>query len=134
MLQQTEIGTESIKVTSIFAQAIYVADLEQSLRFYCDLLGFTKSNSMGESGSFLALGENSRAVYLEGGHPATEPDSNRSAVSFMMCVPDVKAAFEALKSSGVQMVQSDPVDMGEGAFWFQFFDPSGNLLEIVSAP
>ena len=83
-------------------------------------------------GSFLHVGESKRAIYLEGGFPKHKPDSKISAVSFMMMVDDAPSAFAELKRHGVQIVQERPYDMGNGSFWFQFFDPSGNLLEMVS--
>jgi hypothetical protein len=31
----------------------------------------------------------------------------------------------------VKIAQNEPMDMGQGDFWFQFYDPSGNILEVL---
>ncbi len=134
MIQHETLTRHPLIVEGIFAQAIYVADFERSKAFYSETLGMKVTGSEGASGCFLGIGANPQAIYLEGGHPDKTPDPTRSSVSFMMRVADARNAFDDLQERGVQIVQQTAVDMGSGSYWFQFFDPSGNLLEIVSMP
>jgi predicted enzyme related to lactoylglutathione lyase len=124
--------SQPVKVLGIFSQAIYVDDFEKSKTFYSELFGLAITSAEGSCGCFLGVGENPQAIYLEGGHPQKQTDAAGSNVSFMMRVADARTAFNDLKGSGVRVVQPEPVHMGGGAYWFQFFDPSGNLLEMVS--
>ena len=39
--------------------------------------------------------------------------------------------FEKLKEAGVKIVQAEPMKMQEGSFWFQCYDPSGNMIEFL---
>ena len=42
-------------------------------------------------------------------------------------------AYDELKDAGVTFVHDKPQDLGGGNFWFRFYDPAGNILEIVSS-
>jgi len=122
----------NIRLNRVFAQAIYVDDIEVAKEFYTKVLGMTICQVEGAKSCFLGIGNNPQAIYLEGGHPPRVPDVNGACVSFMLCVENPEEAFEELSRRGVITLQNKPMEMGGGSLWFQFIDPSGNMIEMVS--
>lgn len=123
-----------IKLTSV-----HVDDLDKALRFYTDVLGFSKKSDF-TNGSFrwltvtsaeepdgtelqLALNENSAArAYQQSLFEAGQP-----AVNFF--TDDVKADYERIKGEGVEFAMA-PTDT-PGATIVQLSDTCGNLVQIT---
>jgi catechol 2,3-dioxygenase-like lactoylglutathione lyase family enzyme len=134
---------------------ICVADLERSLRFYRDLLGFTAEHDLevaGEPTDTLLRLQNTRlqAVYLtrdgvriELLHFASPPAPPRRArvmnepglthLSFR--VADLQAAVRELRAAGERVLDETVLDFPafESAACF-IVDPDGQLIELVQAP
>jgi catechol 2,3-dioxygenase-like lactoylglutathione lyase family enzyme len=134
---------------------ICVADLERSLRFYRDLLGFTAEHDLevaGEATDTLLRLRDTRlqAVYLtrdgvriELLHFASPPAPPRRArvmnepglthLSFR--VADLQAAVRALRAAGERVLEETVLDFPafQSAACF-VVDPDGQLIELVQAP
>jgi predicted enzyme related to lactoylglutathione lyase len=109
---------------------VYVDDFETSYKFYNEVLGLEKEYDMGKLACFFKLGADS-GLYLQGGNKKNTIDDKTMRTAFTLNVPSASAMFEKLKAAGVKFVQKEPMDMGQENFWFQFYDPSGNILEIL---
>ena len=112
---------------------IYVDDFKVAVDFYSHVLGLEKSEDCGDNACFFLLSENPQAIYLEGGCRRVEHSPDSTGISFMLVVDDAVEAYEELKEMGVTFIHDKPQEMGEGNYWFRFYDPAGNILEIVSS-
>jgi len=117
-------------VTGISFVSVYVADYQPAYVFYADLLGLEKQYDMGGNACFFKLG-GEWGLYLEGGNTAQETTPKSARSSFTLSVPSAGALFGKLRAAGVKMVQTEPMDMSQGDFWFQFHDPAGNIIEAL---
>ena len=138
--------------------SVTVSDMERSLAFYCDLLGLKtveRHRLEGETISKMAGKPDviMEVVRLEA--PETPgvmldlqqyvtPEGKVSDAQlgdvahahFCFGVPDVWAAYQALKTKGVEFV-SEPVhfDLEWGIVYVVFFkDPDGFILELMQVP
>ena len=121
---------EQTTIVGVAFVSVYVDDFQTAYRFYSELLGLEKMYDMGENACFFKLGGD-WGLYLEGGHPAQELPLKSSRSTFTLSVPSAGAMYRKLRDAGVRMVQEKPTDMGQGDFWFQIYDPSGNILEVL---
>ena len=110
--------------------SVYVDDFETSYKFYNEVLRLEKEYDMGKLACFFKLGADS-GLYLQGGNKKNTIDDKTMRTAFTLNVTSANAMFEKLKEAGVKFVQNAPMDMGQENFWFQFYDPSGNILEIL---
>jgi len=106
---------------------IFVSDLERSLAFYCDVLGFEN------------LGEDRGAVHLKGaGHaflllPFASADASppkygaRPSVSFDLEVSDIEKAYAYFRDAKVAFERN----LEPGGDHFFVRDPDGTVIEIV---
>lgn len=121
------------------ATMICVADLERSLSFYRDRLGF----QVRESAEHIALIERDGVfLYLFLESPPTKdkpgiwmkPPADPSLGSVILCfrVDDPRAAYEALTGAGVSFLT--PPMPAPGGGWRCFAqDPDGYVLELEEA-
>jgi predicted enzyme related to lactoylglutathione lyase len=117
-------------VTGIAFASVYVDDFEKAYAFYSETIGLEKQYDMGVNACFFKVGAES-GLYVEGGnHPLPiNPKSVRSA--FTLQVGSTSAFYHRLREAGVKIVQTGPTDMGGEMFWFQFYDPAGNIVEAL---
>ncbi len=128
-------------IRDILGVAIYVDDFAEAYDFYAHTLGLERSSEAGnaaDDGSspnacFFRIADNPQAVYLEGGHTRHEQDADSNGLSFMLMVDSAHAAHARLTEAGVKFIHDAPQDLGGGNYWFRFYDPAGNILEIVSS-
>lgn len=120
-------------IRDIMSVCIYVDDFQRAYDFYAHTLGLERSQEMGENGCFFRLNDNDVAIYLEGGHTQKTRGVDDASLSFMLTVNSAMQAYDELKDAGVTFVHDKPQDLGGGNFWFRFYDPAGNILEIVSS-
>jgi glyoxylase I family protein len=134
---------------------ICVTDLERSLRFYRDLLGFRYEHELHVEGEpadrLLGLaGVDLRAVYLSRdgvriellafASPPGPPPSSRvmnapglTHLSFR--VADVEATLAALRAAGARVLDDTLIRMpARGAVACFVTDPDGQLIELVQSP
>lgn len=136
---------------------VCVSDLERSIRFYCDVLGFVRSATMADvhvegepSDSLLGLRDvKLHAVYLERDgfrlellhydrpkSPSRAPERTMNDLGFThlsVKVPDVKVALEKLEALGVEIDRSTVIEMGGLTVAAFVRDPDGLGIELVIA-
>ena len=134
---------------------VCVSDLERSIRLYCDVPGFVRSETSahvhveGEpSDSLLKLRDvKLHAVYLERDgfrlellhydrpkSPARAPQRTMNDLGFThlsVKVPDVKAALEKLEALGVEIDRSTVIEMSGFTVAAFVRDPDGLGIELV---
>lgn len=133
-----------------------VADIDRSLRFYCDRLGFRRLSELHLAGepaaTLLGLADvDLRAVYLErdglrlellqylqpGNLPATVPRAmNQLGLSHLSFrVDDLTSLVVELRAAGSRVVESSYIDIPVvGAAAVFVLDPDGNRIELVQSP
>ncbi len=117
------------KVKSINFASIYVDDYQKAFAFYQKHFGYKVKYPMGEHASWGKAGE--AAIYIEGGNKPADLTEKTVRASVVFNVTSASKFFNQLKLDGVSLIQAEPQNMGADDFWFQFRDPSGNILEIL---
>jgi len=110
-----------------------VSDLERSVRFYTDVLGFEVTQRMGDSAAFLSTDGYHHHVGLNTWHSRGGPPSPRGAaglyhVAFLY--PDrraLAAAYRRLLAHGVQLDGAADHGVSEALY---LHDPDGNGIEL----
>lgn len=121
-------ATVPAQVRGIAVVMIHVIDLERSVRFYKEVLGFGDAEQMLEPGVTLQAGD--LMIYLAAGRSVMQRDDHRSPeISLCMVVRGVRAASDRLREAGVTMV-GEYDQTSEQFASVQFEDPDGNLLQI----
>ena len=134
---------------------ICVADLERSLRFYRDLLGFTVEHELAVEGeptdTLLRLrGTNLRALYLTrdgvriellhfasppAPPPRERPMNEHGLTHLSFRVADLDAMVAGLQAAGVRVLEETVLRFPEFQSAACFIvDPDGQLIELVQAP
>lgn len=118
------------KVKGIAFASVYADDYETAYRFYSEVLGLEKQYDMGSAACFFKLGDDT-GLYLQGGNrrASFEKDTMRSA--FVFAVVSASATWARLEQAGVRFIHDQPMNMGGDNYWFQFYDPTGNILEAL---
>ena len=125
----------------IVLTSVMVDDQEKALRFYTEVLGFTKKMDipMGEARWLTVVSPDD----VDGVELLLEPDSHPAAGPFKralvedgipftsFAVDDVPAEFDRLRALGVHFTQ-EPVSMGS-VTTAVLDDTCGNLIQIASA-
>jgi glyoxylase I family protein len=107
---------------------IFVPDLVEAKRFYCDVLGFPLKSESGNRLDFEHEGCGFIAFKCEKDAPAE--DYSRVARSvFVFEVPSVDAAMNDLRAKGVRFLHEQPAG-NEFSRYAAFVDPFGNVHEI----
>ena len=135
---------------------ICVTDLDRSIRFYRDLLGFRFRSELqvrGEpSDTLLQLRDvDLHAVYLERdgtrlellyyaapvavGDGGARPMNGRGLTHLSLRVDSVRDTLETLRAAGVRVLDETRIDVPDfGAAAIFVADPDGTLIELVQAP
>jgi glyoxylase I family protein len=134
---------------------ICVADLEKSLRFYRDLLGFGFRSDLhldGEPGQTLLRlpGAKLHAVYLErdgtrlellafaapsiegGGEPRTM--NQRGLTHLSLRVDDLDDTLATMRAEGIRVLDESEIRPGGNTAAIFVCDPDGTLIELVQSP
>ncbi|MEU1214505.1 VOC family protein [Streptomyces sp. NPDC005791] len=123
----------------IHLSSVFVDDQEKALRFYTEVLGFTKKTEvpLGEDRWLTVVSpedpDGTELLLEPDGHPAVKPyktalvNDGIPATSF--AVDDVTAEFDRLRGLGVRFTQ-DPLTMGP-VTTAVLDDTCGNLIQIV---
>ena len=126
---------------------IYVRDVDRSVAFYRDLLGFEVRMDVGYEGMrWITVGppgQPDTAIVLS--PPAVDPaitDDERRMIQEMMAkgtyatvvlqTDDIDGLFERLQASDAEVIQ-EPVDQPYGVRDCAFRDPAGNHVRINQA-
>ncbi len=113
---------------------IKCADIEKSLAFYCDLLGFEiqeKLEIMGKT--FYFVGNESTSIEMEAGNPGdTQIDprfqTGQNHLSFL--VDDVQAMVDRLKDKGVPILL-EPFPSRPDRLTSFIEDPDGVFIQMI---
>ncbi|MFE0693676.1 VOC family protein [Streptomyces sp. NPDC059173] len=126
-----------INLTSVF-----VDDQEKALRFYTDVLGFTKKHDvpLGGEDRWLTVvspedPDGTELLLEPDKHPAVKPYTTALAEDGIpataFAVDDVRAEFDRLSELGVRFTQ-EPTEMGP-VTTAVLDDTCGNLIQIVQS-
>ena len=85
---------------------------------------------MGSAACFFKLPDNT-GLYLQGKNKAASYSEDTMRAAFVLSVESAGATCERLKAAGVRFIQNEPRHMGGEQYWFQFYDPAGNILEVL---
>jgi predicted enzyme related to lactoylglutathione lyase len=110
---------------------IYVDRFDDAFTFYNEVLGLEKSFDVDEVSCFFTVGGNQYGMLLRGGVQKGKSKPESSHTSFVMMVDSASKMHQKLRLNGTKPVHDEPLDMGEGDYWFQFPDPAGNVLEVL---
>ena len=117
-------------ITAI-APFFIVSDLEKSVTFYCDGLGFDLLFSAPHAGSFFAIVQRDAAIlHLKVVEAAPLPNPVRDAEArfdAFVTVPDPDALAAEFEARGVAF-QAPLRDTEEGLRGFELADPDGHVL------
>ncbi len=110
-----------------------VSDLERSIAFYSDILGFKLHQRIGKGGAFLGAGGYHHHVGLNtvrslGGTPPPEGHTGLHHVAFLY--PNRKSLAAATKrvvEAGIALVHKADHGVSEAVY---FHDPDNNLIEL----
>lgn len=120
----------STKIKSISMGNVYAADFKSSFEFYNGILELDNFIPMGDMACYFKLSEG-QGIYLCGGNKKTTYEYESERTTFTLDVESVFELHKKLKDHGVKIVQEVPLEMGENIFWFQCYDPSGNIVEFL---
>lgn len=134
-----------IRIIDVAHVMFNVTDLERSLKFYRDLLGFKVSGQYEGGVVWLNMGQ-----YREGHNlafhdiglykvPNPAPENARKVVglnhaAFRLRTPEeVDQAAEVLKAHGVKILKGPLTHKEDNDRYLYFEDPDGNVLELVAS-
>ncbi len=120
----------------IFKSNVYVRDLDRSLPFYVDQLGFTVlADARLEFGRWVAVAPPDGSAILAIVAPRRGTENYRligrhTNVSFI--AEDINATYELWRSRGVRFLQPPQPQFWGGTF-ATFADPDNNVFELISS-
>jgi len=118
------------KVKGLAFASVYVDDFERACEFYEKVLGLEKEYDMGSAACFFRLPDNT-GLYLQGKNKAVTYGEDAMRSAFVFSVDSASATYDRLKAAGVRFIHAEPRHMGGEQYWFQFYDPAGNILEAL---
>ncbi len=120
----------STAITGVVMISVYAVDYAESFRFYNGVLGLDTWSPMGDHACYFSLPDE-RGMYLIGRRTPVAADQLSVRTTFAFEVPSAFDMYAKLKDAGMELMPEEPMDMGQGYYWFQFFDPSRNVVEIL---
>ena len=107
------------------APTVFVTDIERSVTFYRDALGFEQEFQNGDPVGFVILVRDAAELHLSlvPGHRGSTAN-----VAHLM-VDDATALYERLEQHGVRIVKAIR-DADYGLRTFVFADPDGNRIDV----
>jgi catechol 2,3-dioxygenase-like lactoylglutathione lyase family enzyme len=121
-----------------FAHVRYqVADIERSIAFYTQKLGFTPREQVGKAFASVSLGKLRLILSGPGSSGARPMPDGRKQVPggwnrIVIYVQDLDAHVERLKKAAIPL--RNAVEAGPGGKQVQIEDPDGNPIELHEAP
>jgi catechol 2,3-dioxygenase-like lactoylglutathione lyase family enzyme len=118
-------------ITHLHAATIVVSNQDKALQFYCDVLGWTKTEDapMGPTMRWLTVAPpaaaTSIALSLPSWHTSKPSLEMGIQTGIAFAVDDMKSTYAELKKRGVQF-KGEPEMMPWGKLGVWFLDPDGN--------
>lgn len=110
------------------------ADVEKSLRFYCDILGLKKQKELGIFGKrFIFVGNETVSIEIEAGDPEDrriDPRTQTGLYHLAFTVDDVAALVDRLKSEGVP-IALEPLSTQPDRLVAFVEDPDGAFIQLI---
>jgi catechol 2,3-dioxygenase-like lactoylglutathione lyase family enzyme len=111
-----------------------VTNMEESKRFYADVLGFAVTQDYGKGDAHWV-----NLSFPDGGLTLTlttylDNLLQPGTMSLYLATPDIQQAFDELTARGVEptdQIADDLFGPGSGVKWFRFTDQDGNVLTIA---
>lgn len=118
--------------------ALFVSDVQRSVAFYRDILGFQFTKPPGDRGCEGRSGDLKIGIYDRSWLSELFGDLGRrpiggNAFLLSMTVSDLDAVYQHLLAAKVKAI-APPTEMSWGQRIIFLEDPDGNLLEIVQKP
>lgn len=118
------------RISGLSHVGVFVKDLDEMTKFYCDTLGLTESHRNEDRMVFLTADiekEDHEVVLVRG----RDGDSKIiQQLSFRVgTIDDVRAFYQTFQKTGVPIQQT--VSHGAGASCY-FYDPEGNRIEVFA--
>ncbi|CAH1190102.1 hypothetical protein PAECIP111893_00176 [Paenibacillus plantiphilus] len=114
---------------------IMVADLEKSISFYTEIIGFRHLGTMVHTNgvirlAFLAAADSSETEVelIEGYNHSLPAEGKVHHIAFT--VDDVEAEFERITELGVPLKDTEITTLPNGSRYFFFYGPDGEYLEM----
>lgn len=130
----TRAEPESLRGRALMA-SLTVKDMEKSLAWYCDVLGFTVAQRHEREGKLVACSLKAGTVQVLIGQDDGKKGWDRAkgeGMSFQITTAqDVDGIAERIKSAG-GVLESEPTTMPWGARAFRLVDPDGFKIVISS--
>ncbi|HUR92075.1 MAG TPA: VOC family protein [Gemmatimonadaceae bacterium] len=115
--------------------SLTVSDLERSLRFYKEGLGFTTGEEWKDGDKLIGVMLESDKVYLMLGQDDFAKGRDRlkgmGVRLYIQVTADINALAEQAKAAGLKL-DSGPADLGWGPVGFTLTDPDGYKLTIAA--
>jgi len=108
---------------------VYVDEMIPARKFYERYLGFEQTAEYAPGEIYGTLGE--IEMWLGEGYTPKRGGVRATRAAPVMQVDSVGDLFGRLTSGGERVVQESPVEMRPGLFWLQFYDPAGNVIEVI---
>jgi catechol 2,3-dioxygenase-like lactoylglutathione lyase family enzyme len=118
-----------MRAAGVHHVSVNVADVDEALAFYVDVLGLSQRSDrpdFGFGGAWLDIG-GQQVHLIEGNVP---PDKGQH---FALLVHDIDATIDELRTQGVDVSDSIPVGAAGQKQAF-LHDPAGNLIELNQPP
>lgn len=114
--------------------ALFVERLEETVRFYVELLGFTVEWSPDPDNYYLCSGCDNFALHRFGGGEREPAQQRFDHLGLIVDSADqVDAWHDFLAANGVRIAKA-PKTHRDGARSFYCFDPDGNAVQIIHHP
>lgn len=128
------IGTRPGATAGMRHVALFVEHLDETLRFYTELLGMAIEWHPDPDNIYLCSGNDNLALHRFQG-PARDPAGQRlDHIGFIIDTPEqVDAWYEFLTANGVRIAKP-PKTHRDGARSFYCFDPDGTAVQIIYHP
>ncbi len=113
---------------------IKAKDVEQSLRFYCDIMGLRKIETVTIMGkNFYFVGNDTFQIEIEGGNPG-DTQANAGTMTGLnhisLIVEDIQALARRLKDMGVALL-FEPLQPRPDRWTTFVQDPDGVLIQLI---
>lgn len=115
------------KVGGVF---MHVSNMERSSNWYHKLFGMSERSVSTEKVHAISMDGGSDFILDQNGYDSDLPPEERAILMFDS--PNVRAAYQFVKNSGIEIVE-EIMDF-PGMSFFTFRDPDGNLLMICGNP
>ena len=117
-------------VTNVSVIGIYVDDIKDAVKFYCDQLGFKIQNQY-DDGCIVMLENDGPTLILEQVEQKAErkvPGS--SQIVICIATNDISTKSKELKELGVEFLFDKPKPFTAGKYMIMN-DPAGNIVELL---